>query len=341
MLSPSKVPSHAREPVAVFGGAAVAREVMGVQLHLDELTPEDEDRLAVAVQFIEDWVGSSLSWGRSTARGETEQYDPEMLDFISTYPRLLELPSEVTSAPESKRGPMAGVYVERAADYAVACGDSALADNEHAQVTTVRFFSDISRIFPSRPHLSAYSVLRVTVPSDTAPEELEQRARHLANLLPVRWGAAGLMLSGAERDYWKEWKQASFAYCMRHWGVDVGEYAALTEPFYDWIRTVNWLTFLGPSMVRDLEKAKAVLEESQDVSVDTTPTGIKVLRAGTRPERGDINRLDIPRLYARVDRMVRPRRCDGTDDEGESVTFFEAWSDERTRDWLRRFEKGT
>ena len=146
-----------------------------------------------------------------------------------------------------------------------------------------------------------------------------------------------MMLSGAEGELWKAWKHVAFGYCMRYWGVDAGEYFALTEEFYDWIRTVNWLTFLGPSMLHDLETMGARLKPVPEVLQQTLAGGTVLLKAGASPQRGDVNRLDILPTYAAVDRLVRARRCNGTDDAGDEVTFFAAWT--RTAEWFRRFER--
>jgi hypothetical protein len=123
---------------------------------------------------------------------------------------------------------------------------------------------------------------------------------------------------------------------MRYPGVDVGEYVAFTEEFYDVMRTVNWLTFLGPSMLRDLSTTQAaLLKQASAATVEALSSETVVLKAGSVPRRGDVNRLDIPEAYAEVDKMVRARRCDGTDDAGDPITFFGAWL--RTEQWFLRF----
>jgi hypothetical protein len=48
----------------------------------------------------------------------------------------------------------------------------------------------------------------------------------------------------------------------------------------------------------------------------------------------DINRLVVPRGYAALDRLLRPRRHDGNE-----IDFGEKWTEKMTRDWIRRFEK--
>jgi hypothetical protein len=338
-LSFPKVPRASDDPIATDDGVPIAYETLGIQLHLDELTVADEARLEKAMRYVDEWIGPRLHWGLASGEGSVEPYSAEVLEYVTTYPRRLELPPHVfDGVPPERKGAVMSMFLGAASEYGVACGGSGVAEWEHAQTTCFRFYADVNRLFPDKGELTPYAVLRVAVPTDTPLAEFEMRCRALIDLLPVRWGAAGLMLSGAEGVHSKSWKRIGFAYCMRHWGVDVGQYVALTEEFYDYLRTVNWLTFLGATMARDL------LRDGVDVraeGAEPLPQGAWLLKAGVAPTRGDINRLDIPRAYAAVDRLVRPRRCDGRSIKRERVLFFESWSASRTEEWLRRFERGT
>jgi hypothetical protein len=109
-----RVPSHGGEPIACNGDVPIAYEVLGVQLHLDELTPEDEDRFDQAMAFVDGWIGSRLKWAHTTALGDVEPYDPEQLEYVTTYPRKLRLPSELADMPKEQRVTAIGLPAQNA-----------------------------------------------------------------------------------------------------------------------------------------------------------------------------------------------------------------------------------
>ena len=50
------------EPLARAAGAPAVYSVLGAVFHLELLTPDDEPRLAAAVEICERWIGSHLRW---------------------------------------------------------------------------------------------------------------------------------------------------------------------------------------------------------------------------------------------------------------------------------------
>jgi hypothetical protein len=103
--------------------------------------------------------------------------------------------------------------------------------------------------------------------------------------------------------------------------------------WHDEIRTVSWLTFLGPAFVERLaQKTGAKLERRGQVEVFPLGDAV-VLRAGARPDPGDQNRLRLPPAYVQADEMVRPLRA------RSGVDFMPPWSPADTEKWLQRFEK--
>jgi len=99
------------------------------------------------------------------------------------------------------------------------------------------------------------------------------------------------------------------------------------------IRSVNWLTFLGPAFVSELAKRKALLASNDLVTVSKAGDNNLVLQAGPMPQEGDINRLQVPAAYRRADEMVRPMRA------RQDIDFYEPWTEATTKAWLRRFER--
>ena len=59
-----------------------------------------------------------------------------------------------------------------------------------------------------------------------------------------------------------------------------------------------------------------------------------VIQAGGAPERGDVNRRQVPPAYREVDALVRPLRAAS----GVDLPFFAPWDEGSIERWLRRFE---
>lgn len=319
------------------GSGPLAYETLAFQVHLEPLSFGDTACLTDATAEIEGWIGSRLRWARGSMLDACEPYLTSHLDYIAGYPNLLVEECD-PAEPEQERIAQLLMSVARVEDYGLSCGGSALAQHKDAQTVGLRFFADVERVMPEAIALAPHAVLRVTVPSSEPLDAFAEHCTRLARVLPVRWASAGLFLSGAEVGArWSHWKRVARSYTGRHWGVDHGEHVGLVAHFYDWIRSVNWLTWLGPTMVRDLgwTESKPVSTDRVSVTAAAFANGEGLLlRAGDAPERGDMNRLQLPTAYAEADSMVRRRRS-----LGEDLTFFGAWTKRTTREWLRRFEK--
>jgi hypothetical protein len=176
--------------------------------------------------------------------------------------------------------------------------------------------------------LSTRAMLSITVPESFDPEELCKRATELATDLRIRWGVAGFAYGGWELDRYGETRDAIFAHARRHPGYDMGQHATLMETWHHALRTVSWLTFVGPSLAKSLPQKPAA-----DDLVSLSAIGECIcLRAGKAPARGDVNRGDFPPAYARVDAALRSLRA------STGVHFMTPWSEKTSLAWLRRFE---
>jgi hypothetical protein len=327
------------EPVPIARSAAgspIAYPALGLAFHLEPLDEADVPRLTRACDRIAGVVGPQLRWAYSSVFAEVEPYSPESLDLIASCPKQLPVagPAASGAAPADGASRMiAGTTAMAAAHYdklGVACHGGQ--ERNVASPWTVRFYSTTTA---EGGRIRADAMLAATVALDTPLEVLEELATGIASDLRIRWGAAGLAYGAWELDRYGETRDAIYAHARRHPGFDVGQHATWMRAFHDRVRTVSWLTFLGPAMTAQLRASGAPLESDALVRVEPCGEGGVVLRAGDRPAPGDVNRRDVPRAYVRADRIVRAVRAPSP---AETIHFYAPWSATTTEAWLRRFE---
>jgi len=119
------------------------------------------------------------------------------------------------------------------------------------------------------------------------------------------------------------------AHARRHPGFDV---TCELDPLWDHrLRTVSWLTFVGPTLP-GIDAQSPALRQLRGVTVIDTPTSL-VLQAGDAPSAGDLNRLVVPEAYSSVDHALRAARA------SEGGSFPSPWRRDTVEAWLRRFER--
>lgn len=299
------------------------------ELHLEPLSPADEAALASACAAALDWVGGSLRWTVMSAFPWIEPFRPRDLDYVPGFTRLL--PTGLEKLPSELHEAAYGAHAAMAQDYSIDCHGGA--GPIHASAFQVRFFATAADDAEPGELVVSRAMLRVSVPATWPLEDFRARVAALAGLVPLRWGNAGLGYGTWECCWYDETRRTVFAHARRHPGFDMGQYASLMEEWHGVVRTVSWLTLLGPSMRKELEARSGVRLEATDlVRVEALPGGVTILQAGAEPEAGDTNRRDIPRAYVHADALVRPIRARGMD-------FHGPWGRERTAEWLSRFER--
>lgn len=311
------------EPIAKSaGGAPIAFPALGFAFHLEPLVPADGSALAMATDRILAVVGSSLRWQWSSVHGEVEPFGAGAFDLIAALPSQLDDSAAQAIADERARS---GASAMNAAHYdklGVACHGGS--DRNVASPFTVRFFS---RVTPSgTPVLRADAMLAATLPIDTPLDVLQKLAIGVASDLRIRWGVAGYTYGAWELDRYGDARAAIFAHARKHPGYDIGQHATYMREFHDRLRTVSWLTFVGAGMMGNLAIAPDPMFAMAKAGAAT------LIKAGDRPEPGDVNRTRIPVAYQRVDKVLRPLRA------AENIHFYAPWSAATTEAWLRRFE---
>lgn len=296
-----------------------------VHLHLEPLAPEDAPRLDRAADLVRDWIGADLRFTRHSRVAHLEPFRAEDLDYMAVYPETLDF--DVPAGASRDVFHAAGlIAASRRHDFGLAC--HAGAKRSDASPTTFRFWAEVPGFGPG-PRLRARASMKVSVPVDAPLDDFRRRAIELASCLRLRWGAAGLGYAGNETEWYTQTDAALYAHARRHPGHDVGHYVAHGAEFHEWVRTVNWLTFVGPTLLARLPSPP---RSTRLVHVDRAGDAA-LLVAGDRPEAGDVNRMIWPAAYLEADAMVRPVRA------SEGISFYERWTEATTGQWLRRFER--
>lgn len=325
-----KTRAAASDPIATFrGGVPALYGALGAVFHLERLEPSDEARLDRVSDLIWDWYGSELRLASLSCAPGLEPARRAHLDYIATYPAHVDAP--VADDPATQRLENNLVKVGRH-EYEVFCNGSE--DPRAASPFSVRFWVEIGEVSPTKTRLPAYSVLHLTVPESWPVDDFLRRVLEVASELRLRWGAAGYTYSPWSLHQPEVSERRIFAHARRHPGYDVARYVTMMEAFYKRLRTISWLTILGPSMLDELGALGRPLTPIPGL-VDALRAGDAVaLRAGPEPARGDVNRLDIPGAYRVADALVRPLRAG----DGRGLNFLSPWDEAAITEWLRRFE---
>lgn len=314
-------------PLAISGGSPILFGALGAVFHLEELVPDDEERLERACDLLWSWFGAELRWSALSCYEGMEPARRSHLEYISTYASHLD--AEETDDENAQHFSNNLTKHGRTDYYVVTHGGE---DPDMASPFSVRFWAEIGDVPEDDYALPAYSVLHFTVPESWPVADFHAKVCAIAAELRLRWGAAGYTYSPQELTPGRDAERALYAHARRHVGYDVPAYVQHTDRFFKRVRSVNWLTFLGEDIARDIG---APLIASPPVEVFDIQ-GSTLLRAGPRPERGDINRLWVPPAYQRADELVRPIR-----ERGGDIDFFHPWDERTTAAWLRRFERLT
>ena len=310
-------------PLAETNGIPLIYSTLGAFFHLEPIEPEDEARFDRVNALVLNWFGSRLRWVSAPFLSGLPPFRPADLDYISGYCRTLELPQE-----PAEREAVIDFHFGRN-DYSVECIGGK--GGAHASPYCYEFWSTFAEASGAR--FQACPVLSLTVPDTWPPDDFAARITAIASELRLRWATAGLTYDTRSLHESKITQKTMFAHARRHWGYDVPEYLLYTVRFLDEIRSINWLTFLGPALAERLREEGKELVSAGPLEISAAGDALRI-RAGARPEAGDVNRLQIPAAYQAADALVRPVRSSG------GQVFYGLWTRDQTVEWLQRFGKG-
>jgi hypothetical protein len=317
--------------VRASSGQSVLFTTLGAMFHLETLIPGDEDQLIEVHRLLDAWFGDELRWSLCSAVERIERFVPSDFEFVTSYPSLLEVRGGYPNDPalHSLYSNLASIAVTQ---FGLVCKGGNPDDDSEASPYTYNFFSVIAAK-PADPFLHTRAMLRFTVPIAWPLADFYARVLAVAAGLRLRWGAAGLMYSGWDIGWSAEVADGIYAHARRYSGYDTGYHVTHMADWHERLRTVSWLTFLGPEFVTRLAALGHKLE-SPDRSVEVISVGPNtMIRAGAQPDAGDLNRSRLPPPYVIADAMVRPLRA------GSDKSFYGRWTETTTVKWLKRFEK--
>lgn len=184
----------------------------------------------------------------------------------------------------------------------------------------------------------AFSFWMPAEPAERDPDSLVDLVAELAGAIPFASGHAGYSLEyDARGDYRVVAREKLAALVRRHAGLDVPCVENTSFVVHDGFKRVNWLTLLGAQLVERLGGADAIRGQlGEAIEVRPLETGVLV-RAGPRPEIGDVNRRDNLPLYHEVGRVLAPVRAR----EHPAVLYPPdslVASKEKTAEWLGQFD---
>lgn len=304
-------------------GLALAWPVLGVYVQLEPAVAEDEDRYAAAVSMVKDWIGAELRWTHTTTFATPQPFRPTDFDFVVDHARASDLP------PVDPRDELSVMlrrhHVMTRLDFSMESYGGA--EDNGGSPFSFAFHAEVPDPETSLK-ASLPTCLRVTVPTSTDLGEFYARVTSLLSVLRIRWASAGLTYSGATIQWYDEVHEAIYQHARRHPGFDVPVFIEQGNAFANRVRSINWLTWIGPELARRVPSASG----SNLLRIDTVP-GAVLVQAGDRPVAGDTNRFGLPPAYRAADALVRAVRA------REDIHFLFPWTEKTTTDWLRRFER--
>ncbi len=300
--------------------------VLACYVQLEPAEPSDAARFEKTAELVLDWIGSELKWTHTTVFSCPEPFRATDFDYFVDHASATT-PPEMTGDRETDEMLIRHQVLARL-DFSM--GSKGGLEDIHASPFSFAFHCDI----PDDKHALALDLptcLMVTVPVDWPLDDFGQRFRSLLGLLRVRWANAGYSYSGWDDDFYDEVHDGIYAHARRHPGFDVPEFVEQGVAFHENVRSVSWLTFVGPRLRPRLAPSPRLYH----ATVEETANGLLV-QAGATPGAGDTNRRDFPSAYCEADAVVRRVRAPGP---SETVDFLHPWTVETTATWLHRFER--
>ena len=307
-------------------GTPLAYGVLGAIFHLDAMISEDEASLAAVNDLIWDWFGGELRWTYKTFDDEITPARRDDMDYIASRPSNLVMSKPVR--PDDFYGPLFSQF--SATDFEVAFTAGTVP--QAASPFSYHFWSEIPA--PSAGDLRALSIIHITVPESWPLDDFRRRVCEIAAQLRLRWGAAGLTYSTWTVAGDRECSKRVAAHAKRFIGYDIGEYIRLVGPFFERVRTVSWLTFLGRDLAAELRTSRGPIVATPPLELFSAGESL-VIQAGAAPTAGDSNRLTYPAAYVEADSLIRPIRADS----GQDMVFLGPWDEAAITSWLRRYER--
>jgi hypothetical protein len=263
-----------------------------------------------------------MKWTCLNALGFIEPFRPRDLSYLGQLPRILNAEVPVNTPP-SQLQVAKRVHALQHGDFSLACHGAA--ESWSASPWSIRAYCEV---LDDKSYMVG-TMLRVTLPANSATDELVAFSDLLASSMRIRWGALGYTYAGWDIQHNSEVRAGMFAHSRRYLGFDLPVQATLMPRWHAALRSVNWITYLGSDLVGRLAPASV----SDVLNSTTLPNGSLKVVAGDGPKVGDINHLDMPRAYQDADLLMRAVRA------RDGFSFLDPWDELASTDWLCRFEQ--
>ena len=295
-------------------GELVAYRVLALEMHL-EVGELFEETLREATSFLLEAIGGELRWYELSMFQEPLPFEARALDWINAYPSRLRAAVDLSDEDAEQ-------LLAQYETYGIELHGGE--GGRDASPWSIDFWTEYTEVAAEGvPTLCA--VLRVTVPIDFDANTVAEWSRRIVSGLPLRWASLGYSYTG--RYGHPNYRRPVYAHARRHCGYDAGDYYGWLGTWYTCLRSVNWITILGPVF-------RSALKKLPKAPVRTEAWGAATAIIATdQPMEGDTNRLDIPQGYIAVDKALRSLRV-----TPQGGSFAEPWTATTTTDWIRRFE---
>jgi Protein of unknown function (DUF3396) len=181
------------------------------------------------------------------------------------------------------------------------------------------------------------NIISMALPSDLAketPSEMFAFVAQLADAFPFRCGLAGYAFECSRYDKRKSETHA-WNTSMRHTGVDIVRIPLDAKAVgSDGVKGVNWLTLIDAGLLAEVGGVRVIREQlSSEIEIVECKYGT-ILKAGSSPSLGDVNRGDVLPLYKEVYRLLEPQIALAA----KQSMSFQLVRDyvERTQAWYKR-----
>jgi hypothetical protein len=309
--------------VVAADGCAVIVPALSVSIFFDALSPDLLEGIKGAWRVIEPLVAPHLNWYMTDSMAERALLPR---DVFAHLPATLE--QIATTRPyfafRAHGGPDMNCLDPWALDVWVD-KPRQIGAQERALLSAIFKVPDASvdRVA---------NCLRVSMPASAGAAALEQLVSQLMEHMDLLHGNAGFALlfddalPGFEREHWA----ALARIAMRHPGYDLLHYPAVRACVADKIKTVNWLTLLGPELSKAVDLAR--LAAKTDQTITTSARGTVCIKAAPEPTIGDVNHGDRLPAYRAVAKLLSAISC------SSQLEFGAAFDDDLTQRWVERFE---
>ncbi len=152
-------------------------------------------------------------------------------------------------------------------------------------------------------------------------------------------GYAGIgIITSLESNYSKKAEPMVYSLAKRFPGLEVDNPVSHARYLKDGIKGVNWLTVLGDEWLKNIGGQDYLKRQLTNEFEFLGYKGGVVIKAGTHPQFGDIERNNIPNQYRMISRLLKPIRAEYPVALQHTHPKRPTLDKDRTKEWFSRFD---